>query len=228
MRRFVFVSSIAVYGRAAGRVDEHAATRPEDNYGRSKLEAEDALRAELSGSETDWCILRLPAEYGPGSPGNMSRLQALVASGVPLPCGAIRNSRSFISVDNLVDAILTVLRYPRSIRAAFVVSDGSDFATPAIVRAFALGSRRRVRLLNVPVPVLRLLGRFWGSCRPDSWHQDRTRLACDRQPGRIAAGRRLALPGGLRMAATDRRCTRVRDCLRGAAGWTGSESMTDR
>jgi nucleoside-diphosphate-sugar epimerase len=160
VRRFVFVSSIAVYGRAADRVDEHTPTRCEDDYGRSKLEAEDALRAELSGSETDWCILRPPAVYGPGGPGNISRLQALVASGVPLPFGAIRNSRSFISVDNLVDAILTVLRYPRDIQASFVVSDGSDFATPAIVRALAVGSRQRVRLLNVPVPVLRILGRI--------------------------------------------------------------------
>jgi nucleoside-diphosphate-sugar epimerase len=157
--RVVFVSSIAVYGGGITRVDEQSLTRPEDDYGRSKLEAEESLRAELLHSASDWCILRPPLVYGPGNPGNLARLQRLVARGYPLPFGGIHNCRSFIFVDNLVDAIVTVLRHPHAIHASYVVSDGSDFGTAELVRALAAGSGQRARLLNVPVSVLRFLGR---------------------------------------------------------------------
>jgi nucleoside-diphosphate-sugar epimerase len=159
VHRLVFLSSISVHGRGVERIDEGSPAHPEDDYGRSKLAAEEALRAELARGVTDWCILRPPLVYGRGSPGNMSRLQTLVASGLPLPFGAVNNRRSFIFVDNLVDAIMTVLRFPHDIRATYLLADGSDFATPELVSALAAGNRRRVRLLNVPVPLLRALGR---------------------------------------------------------------------
>ncbi|TMC47085.1 MAG: NAD-dependent epimerase/dehydratase family protein [Chloroflexi bacterium] len=159
VRRLVFLSSIAVYGRSRPRIDDQSVRHPEDDYGWSKLEAEDAVQFELSRGATDWCILRPPLVYGQGSPGNMPRLETLVASGLPLPFGGIRNRRSYIFVDNLIDAIITVLRYPSDIRASYVLSDGSDLATPDLVSALAAASRRQVRLLNVPVPILETLGR---------------------------------------------------------------------
>jgi len=156
--RVVFLSSISVYGRGVLQVDERTPTHPDDAYGRSKLAAEAALQAELSGGTTDWCILRPPLLYGRGAPGNLPRLQALVARGMPLPLGAVRNRRSFMFVDNLIDALLAVLRFSGDIRAAYVLSDGSDFATPELVRILAAGSGRRARLVSVPVTLLRLLG----------------------------------------------------------------------
>jgi nucleoside-diphosphate-sugar epimerase len=160
-RRLIFVSSIAAMcAESEDPVDESSPCRPIDDYGRSKLEAERALAAELERSAVDWCILRPPLVYGPGNPGNMARLLQLVATGLPLPLGAICNRRSFVFVDNLVDGLLTVIRYPAQIRAAFVVTDGSDFATPELAAALAAASGRSARLLAVPLPFLRLAGRL--------------------------------------------------------------------
>lgn len=44
--RFVFASSVAVYGHSDGPVDEDAPCRPVCPYGRAKLEAEDAVRQD--------------------------------------------------------------------------------------------------------------------------------------------------------------------------------------
>jgi nucleoside-diphosphate-sugar epimerase len=62
-------------------------------------------------------------------------------------------------VDNLVDAMLSVLRHEGVIRSTYVLSDSSDFSTPELVRALAAAAGCRVRLLAVPVAALTLLGR---------------------------------------------------------------------
>lgn len=152
VRRFIFVSSIAaVCTRSDVPVDDATPCTPTDAYGRSKLEAERALADELHASATDWCILRPPLVYGPGNPGNMQRLLQLMDTGLPLPFASIRNRRSFMFVDNLVDAVLCVLRHPAAVRSAYVLSDGSDFSTPDLVRALAASARRRARLVGMPV-----------------------------------------------------------------------------
>ncbi|HZO22101.1 MAG TPA: NAD-dependent epimerase/dehydratase family protein, partial [Steroidobacteraceae bacterium] len=160
VRRFVFVSSIAaVRTRSDTPVDDSTPCAPTDAYGCSKLEAERALLGELKNAPTDWCILRPPLVYGPGNPGNMRRLLQLMSSGLPLPLASIRNRRSFIFVDNLVDALVRVLRHPPKVCSTYVLSDGSDFSTPELVTALAAAAGRRVRLFPVPVSVLGMLGR---------------------------------------------------------------------
>jgi len=161
VRRFIFMSSIAVMGTSSDApFDAAMEPDPQTDYGRSKLEGERALERELAGSETDWCILRPPVVYGPGNPGNMERLLRLIGLGIPLPFGAIRNRRSFMYIDNLIDAVLTVLRHPAPIRARFVLGDATNLATPELVSALAVASGRRVRQWPVPVWVLRVLAKF--------------------------------------------------------------------
>ena len=160
VRRFILASSIAaVCTRSDTPVDDRTACAPTDVYGCSKLAAERALAAELAASATDWCILRPPLVYGPGNPGNMRRLLRLIETGLPLPFGAIRNRRSLIFVDNLIDAMLRVVRHPQAIRSAYAVSDGSDFSTPELVAALAAALGRRAHLMPVPIGVLKLAGR---------------------------------------------------------------------
>jgi nucleoside-diphosphate-sugar epimerase len=83
-----------------------------------------------------------------------------MGTGLPLPFASISNLRSFMFVDNLVDAMLCVLRHEGTVRSTYVLSDGSDFSTPALVRALAAATGQRVRLLAVPVSALTILGRI--------------------------------------------------------------------
>lgn len=151
VRRLIFLSSVA-----ANEMD--GPMEPTD-YGRSKREAEQLIESELRASSTDWCILRPPLIYGPGNPGNMARLMKLIQLGLPLPFASIRNVRSFLFIDNLVDAIVAVARHAQPIRATFTLTDGTDVSTPNLVRRLAMCSGRRPLLFPVPKPLLRLIGR---------------------------------------------------------------------
>jgi nucleoside-diphosphate-sugar epimerase len=90
----------------------------------------------------------------------MGRLMRLIEHGLPLPFGSIRNRRSFIFIDNLVDALATVVTHPADIRSIYFLNDGSDFSTPELVVSLAAAAGRPTRLWHVPVGILKLLGRM--------------------------------------------------------------------
>jgi len=161
VQRLVFLSSIAATrGAENSPVTTAMSPAPESDYGRSKLQAEIALEEELRNSPVDWCILRPPVIYGPGNPGNMERLLRLVSKGLPLPIGAIRNRRSFMYIENLVDAILRVTEYRGQIRATWMIGDDTQLSTPELVRALAIAAGLRPRIFRMPLRVLRTLGRL--------------------------------------------------------------------
>jgi nucleoside-diphosphate-sugar epimerase len=89
----------------------------------------------------------------------MARLLSLMSTGIPLPLGSVDNARSFVFVGNLVDLIEKSLAHPGAGRQIFMVSDGEDLSTTGLIRRLAVHSGREPRLLPVPIPLLRILGR---------------------------------------------------------------------
>ena len=67
VEHFVFASSLFVYGRGTGIVDDATPIEPVMGYGKAKLEAERELTAIADGSEMTLSRLRLPHVYGPQS-----------------------------------------------------------------------------------------------------------------------------------------------------------------
>lgn len=155
VRRFIFLSSIKAMGEA-GHLSADARCHPEDAYGRSKLEAEEALLKLSAETGIDVVILRLPLVYGPGVKGNFLSLMRVVQKGVPLPLGSIRNRRSLLYLGNLVDIVALGLNHPAAPGRAFLPSDGSDVSTSDLIRGIAKAMGRKARLLPVP-PSLMLL-----------------------------------------------------------------------
>lgn len=162
-RRFVFLSSVKVHGEErATALTESDVPAPADAYGVSKWEAEQALAALGRETGLEIAVLRPPLVYGPDVRANFLRLLDLVARGVPLPFGAIRNRRSLVFVDNLADAVAAAVTSPRAAGRAFLVSDGEDLSTPELVRAIAAALGRRARLLSIPDRLLRLAAALVG------------------------------------------------------------------
>lgn len=182
VRRLVFVSSVKVNGesttaRAPYRYDDVAA--PQDPYGLSKWEAEEALW-EISQDGLEVVVVRPPLVYGPGVKANFLRLMQAVAKGTPLPFGAVRNGRSMVYVGNLVDLLATCATHPAATGQTFLVSDGADLSTRDLVQAIAGAMGARPRLLPVPPSLMAgaagLIGRkatadrLLGSLRVDIAH----------------------------------------------------------
>lgn len=166
VRRFIFVSSIKVNGEQTpeGRpFNAEGAPAPEDAYGISKLEAEQALQALAEETGMEVVIIRPPLVYGPGVKGNFATMIKLLEKGLPLPLGTVHNKRSLVALDNLVDLIITCINNPEAGNQVFLAGDGEDLSTTELLRGIGKAMGKPVRLVPVPVGVLmfgsRLLGK---------------------------------------------------------------------
>ena len=160
-RRFVFISSVKVNGEKTEpghpfRADDPPA--PQDPYGVSKFEAEQGLRAIAQETGLEVVIIRPPLVYGPGVKANFASMVKWLQRGVPLPLGAIHNSRSLVALDNLVDLIITCIDHPAAAGHILMVSDGEDVSTTELLRRMAAALGRPARLIPVPQHVLE-----WGA-----------------------------------------------------------------
>lgn len=161
VKRFLFLSSVRAQSGPDSDVvlDETTPARPTDAYGRSKLEAEEALAA----SGLDWAALRPVLVYGPGVKGNLASLFALARTRAPLPFAAFLAQRSLLGLDNLADAVEHLLRAPAPANRAFLVADPEPVDLAGLVSAYRAGLGRRPGLVPVPPALiaraLSLMGR---------------------------------------------------------------------
>ena len=165
VRRLVYLSSIKVNGETTvGRqvMRESDPPAPQDPYGQSKWEAEQVLHRVADGTGLEVVILRPPLIYGPGVGANFLALMKAVSRGVPMPLGSIHNARSLLYVGNLVNAIALCLQHPDARGQTYLVTDGEDISTPALVQKLAAALDRPVRLISVPTAILGLAGALTG------------------------------------------------------------------
>lgn len=102
IKTIIFTSSVAVYGLDAGESTERDTPAPFNDYGSSKLQAEDVFNAWAVG-DTDRSLvtLRLVATFGQGNRGNIYTLMDQIARGRFVMVGAGRNYKSVAYVDNV-------------------------------------------------------------------------------------------------------------------------------
>lgn len=165
VRRFIFISSVKAMGECTQPGEawsESSPCFPQDDYGRSKYEAEKVLVDIGKKTNLEVVILRLPLVYGPGVKANMARLIRTVDRGFPLPLGTINNKRSLLYVGNLVDAIRVSIDHPAAVGETFLVSDGEDCSTQELIRLIGCALDRPARMVHFPPSIIRLAGRLFG------------------------------------------------------------------
>lgn len=96
-------------------------------------------------------IIRPVLVYGPGVKANFQSLMNWLLKRIPLPLGMIRNKRSMVSVENLVDLIELCIDHPAAENEIFLVSDGEDLSTPELLRRTANALQVEVFCSRYPV-----------------------------------------------------------------------------
>mgnify|MGYP006322855453 FL=1 len=152
VKRFIFISSIKVNGESTHPGKPFTADdrpNPQDPYGVSKFEAEEALKQLGRATGMEVVIIRPPLVYGPGVKANFLSMLNWLNKGIPLPLGAIRNQRSLVAIGNLVSLVVTCIYHPAAADQTFLVSDGEDLSTTQLLRRIAAALHVRSRLLPV-------------------------------------------------------------------------------
>jgi len=156
VKRLVFVSSVGVNGVTSETpFIESDHPQPAGAYAQSKWEAERELMKFSQQTGMEVVIIRPPLVYGPNAPGKFASLIKWIDHGVPLPLGAVHNRRTLVSLDNLLDLIITCIDHPSAPGQVFLAGDGEDLSTTQLLQGVGEAMGKQARLIPVPVPILR-------------------------------------------------------------------------
>lgn len=114
LKRFIYISSVDVYGDYDGEINEQTNPKPNSQYGWSKLYCEEMIKSKYKNSEVIYTILRLGHVFGEGEEKfkkvmpNMIK-KALRDENIEI-YGDGNASRAYIYVDDVVSVICNVLK----------------------------------------------------------------------------------------------------------------------
>ncbi len=160
--RFIFVSSIGVNGTFTkdSPFSSISEAFPHNDYAQSKYDAELGLREIASQTEMELVVIRPTLVYGPNAPGSFGLLFRLISYVPVLPFGLAKNRRDFISVQNLVDLLITCVKHPNAAGHTFLASEGETVSIKMFTNAIAKGKGINIIQLPVPLSFMRFLGKL--------------------------------------------------------------------
>jgi nucleoside-diphosphate-sugar epimerase len=85
----------------------------------------------------------------------------VLAKGIPLPFASVKNHRSLIYVDNLVDALILCATHSKAAWQTYLVSDGQDVSTPDLLCKLSNAMGKPVKLMPCSPIFMRLAGRLF-------------------------------------------------------------------
>ena len=148
VKHFVFMSTVKVYGEeTTNTYKEDTICKPEDDYGKSKLKAENAL-LQMEDDAFKVSIVRTPIVYGYGVKANIKNLVNMVSKISVLPFGEMNNRRSLVYIGNLTHLIKEIIQQHQS--GIFLASDDEALSTTKLIKYIANALNKKVYLLKVP------------------------------------------------------------------------------
>lgn len=161
IRKIVFTSSVAVYGEAPDSTDETGELRPINDYGRSKLEAEQVFENWDEDVGNSLIIIRPTVIFGEGNRGNVYNLFNQVNSGKFLMIGKGQNKKSMAYKDNFVAFLsMCILKTPNS--RVFNYVDTPNCSVEEIVKAIRLKLHSKDNVgIRLPYGFGLMIGYIW-------------------------------------------------------------------
>jgi nucleoside-diphosphate-sugar epimerase len=156
VRQFIFLSTVKVYGEInplTGPLIESSPCIPVDFYGKSKLEAEIALR-RLEDDKFIISIIRTPLVYGAGVKANMFSIMKLTDRIPILPFRNVNNKRCYTFVENLVAYIDRIIE--RRASGLFIAMDQEPLSTTTLVILISKYLGKKIVLIKAPHVLLKI------------------------------------------------------------------------
>jgi nucleoside-diphosphate-sugar epimerase len=155
--RFLYGSTIGVYGSAKGAaITEETTLAPDNVYGRTKAEAERVVRSFSDALETT--IVRISETYGPEDL-RLLKLFKSARRGVSLLIGDGRNLHQPIHVHDLVRGLLLAVEHPAAKNETILFAGPSPLTTREMLETVNTAVGAPTRQLRAPLLPVALAAR---------------------------------------------------------------------
>jgi len=159
VKHFIFVSSVKAGGSplTGESMTELDQGELEGVYGKTKREAELKLLELGKKSVMKVTIIRPSLVYGPDVKGNLQLMINGIQKGWFPPLPEFQNRRSMVHVDDLVKAILLVVKARSTSNEIFIVTDGIAYSSRDIYEIMCRLSGRVIPKWHIPMFFFHLL-----------------------------------------------------------------------
>lgn len=155
-KQFIFMSSMIIYGKDEPIGKEKIITKQtvpssEDFYGKSKLDADLAIR-QLEDENFKVAIIRTPMVYGPNCKGNFPKLKKITKLSPIFP--DIENKRSMIYIDNLCEFFKQIIDEQK--RGTFYPQNRDYISTKQIIKVMSETMNKKMHFVKIFNPMIKL------------------------------------------------------------------------
>jgi nucleoside-diphosphate-sugar epimerase/2-polyprenyl-3-methyl-5-hydroxy-6-metoxy-1,4-benzoquinol methylase len=148
VKRFVHGSTIGVYGNPNGAVNESSPCRPDNIYGKSKLEGE---KLALSfKNQIPMVVIRISETYGPGDRRLLKLFRAIHKKAF-FRIGAGRNLHQLIYIDDLIEGMLRAAESEKALGEIILLVGSKPITTDEMVDTVAGVLQVKIPKFRVPL-----------------------------------------------------------------------------
>ena len=157
---FIFMSSVKAGSPNINNYSDYIKSEPQGIYGVSKRKAEEALQSISSKSNMKIDIIRPALVYGPNMKGNLAKMYKAIEKGWFPPIPFIKNRRSMVHIDNLVNFIIKIARSRNKSSKIYVITDEREYSTREIYEVFCIISNRKIPKWGSPLFLFKIMSIF--------------------------------------------------------------------
>ena len=154
VKNIIFTSSVAIYGLNKANPDENHPEDPFNHYGKSKWQAELAIKEwyQNEPGEKSITIIRPTVIFGERNRGNVYNLLKQISSGKFLMIGKGQNKKSMAYVGNIVALIKNRIEKNDPGYHIFNYADKPDFSMVELTQT--IEEKMKIKLLSMKIPYL--------------------------------------------------------------------------
>ena len=160
IKNFIFVSTVkaGIHNEYDPNINKFKNYIDKENvYGFYKRKTEIELLKIFENSNIHFSIIRPSLIYGPNLKGNLGNMFSAIKWRLFPPLPIIKNKKSMIHIDDLVEAILILVKNKKSKHRIYIASDGRVYSTYDIYKTFKEIQKQKIPSWSLPLSLFSLL-----------------------------------------------------------------------